>query len=60
MLEEKDLNANSLAKAIQTGFMDEAKRLSLKENAYQLGTRNAGQDIVEWGEQIIAGHQSEA
>lgn len=60
LLEEKDLNANSLAQAIQTGFMDEAKRLSLKENAYQLGTRNAGQEIVEWGEQIIAQHKREA
>lgn len=57
LLEEKDLNADSLASAIVTGFMDEEKRLSLKENAWKMGTRNAGSDIVEWGDQIIAQHK---
>lgn len=53
MLEEKDLNATTLSKAIQEAFLNEEKRMALKANAYQLGTRQAAQNMIAFANEII-------
>lgn len=53
MLEEKDLNADSLSKAIHDAFLDEEHRLQLMDNARAMGKPRAAEDIVEWADEII-------
>lgn len=53
LLEEKDLNADSLSQAISSAFLDEENRKLLQKNAYALGTREAAQNIVAFGNEII-------
>lgn len=53
MLEEKDLNADSLCAAISQAFLDEDRRQTLKKNAQALGKPNAAYDIVRWADEII-------
>ena len=47
MIEEKDLNADSLHEAIVELFLDEQKMAQVCENALQLGKPNAAYDIIE-------------
>lgn len=53
LLEEKDLNADSLSRAISQAFLDEENRRKLKGNAYHMGTRQAAQNIIAFGNEII-------
>lgn len=53
LLEEKDLNADSLSKAIATAFLDEENRQALAKNAWNLGTRQAAENMIDWANQII-------
>lgn len=57
MLEEKDLNADSLSKAIETAFLDENKRQSLKAHALKAGKPHAAQDMIAWANSIISGQE---
>ena len=53
LLEEKDLNADSLSTAITKAFMDEENRQQLQKNAWKLGTRQAAQNMIAWANDII-------
>lgn len=53
MLEEKDLNADSLKKAIDDAFMDEKKRQDLMNRAKAIGKPNAAPDMIAWASEII-------
>lgn len=53
MLEEKDLNADTLSQAIQEAFLNEENRLALKANAYKLGNRQAAQNMIAFANEII-------
>lgn len=56
MLEEKDLNADSLSKAIAQAFEDEDRRQSLIEHARAAGKPCAAQDMIAWADSIIEQH----
>lgn len=53
LLEEKDLNADSLSEAIATAFLDEENRQRLAQNAWNLGTRKAAENMIDWASQMI-------
>lgn len=53
MIEEKDLNAVTLKKAIEEAFSDEENRRLLSENAKKLGYPNAAFDLMDWAAEII-------
>lgn len=53
MIEEKDLNADTLSKAIQETFMDENRRQTLEKNARALGKPHAAQDIIAYANEIL-------
>lgn len=57
LLEEKDLNADSLSKAISQAFLNEHNRLEIKENAKKLGTPDAAGQIIDYAESILAGRK---
>lgn len=53
MIEEKDLNAETLSTAIREAFLDENNRSTLAENAKKLGTPHAARDLADWANAII-------
>ncbi len=53
MLEEKDLNADTLSFAIEQAFLNEDNRLALSQNAWKLGTRQAAQNIIAYAHEIM-------
>ncbi|MCF0245308.1 MAG: undecaprenyldiphospho-muramoylpentapeptide beta-N-acetylglucosaminyltransferase [Ileibacterium sp.] len=55
MIEEKDLNAQQLKKAIEQGFLNDKKRLELAENAKKAGRPQAAQDIIAFARQVMEG-----
>lgn len=57
MIEEKDLNADSLHRAIVELFLDEKKMQLVCKNALELGKPNAAYDIIEECRQCIILHK---
>lgn len=53
MIEEKDLDSTRLADTVNFLMHDSNKRNTLKQNAYQLGKRNAAYDMIKWVEELI-------
>ncbi len=59
MIEEKDLNADTLADAISRAFLNEKNRQKLSEHARTMGTPDAASDLISWAEQIMAEKRAE-
>lgn len=57
MIEEKDLNAEALKKAVETAFLDEENRKQLAEGAKKAGKPQAAQDMIAFGNELIASHR---
>lgn len=55
MIEEKDLNAHSLADQVNALMKDDETRMQLKKNAYALGKRDAAYTMISWMEELING-----
>lgn len=53
MIEEKDLNASTLKKAIEEAFLNEKNRIALSANAEKLGYPNAASDLMSWAKEIM-------
>ena len=52
MLEEKDLNAAALSKAIDQIMSDDLLRASMRSASLVLGKPNASEDILNWCDEM--------
>ncbi|MEG0275075.1 MAG: glycosyltransferase, partial [Longicatena sp.] len=52
MIEEKDLNAETLKKKIDMIMSNEQLRSEMKQHALELGKPNACQDILDWCDEM--------
>lgn len=55
MIEEKDLNAATLKKAIEDSFLNEDNRQALAKNARAMGKPQAAWDMIDWASQLMEG-----
>lgn len=53
MIEEKDLNAETLRKAVEKAFLNEENRAALAKGALEAGKPHAAQDMIAFGNELI-------
>ena len=55
IIEEKDLSAKSLADKINALMKDENSRINMKNKAYEMGRRDAADQMINWMEELVNG-----